>query len=327
MNNINVKHLIPNTVRSWLTILLLAPIVYLLYYCLVFGSLVKVYRGQLFGVAPYSSYSKSTLSRSLKVRVYYPRHLASFGYRWIYITIYNSGSKPVEHVKVWFSATPDERVGENISPNNVVIFPSLYGGKNYIDKSVEFAEIPAKGVVSGRLPVIAPWGQVVTGALYIDEANVAGNKDAHSSPSVLLKLDKSKWDVNVIQSWSHGLIEFGLLPPWANAFLILAILIITGLQDSREPDERVLCLKEKYLSLLRVMIRVAGSMAVVVLFVWFFLFLPFGIKTLWGLPVASLVVGTVCWFLHRKVSNRFLAVYRSNNHREIAFLEGDHGHS
>ncbi len=344
--NVDVEDLVPHTIRAWITVIVLGSVLYLLYYGVVFNSLVGVYTTELFATSPSRPYSENALSKSLEVRVDYPRHLASFGYRWIYVTIYNNDDKPAENIRVWFSANADRRAGEVVSPNNALIFPYLYHGKNYVRRSVEFDEIPPGGVVSDRLPVLAPWGEVITGTLYMEEADsktlcnppamslkfdsrnwegkvITGTlhmekANSKATPAKLLDLGSRDWDMNVIQSLAHGLIEFVLLPPWANGFLILAVLIITGLQDSRELDERILYRKEWCLSLLRVVMRDIGSVSVIVIFVWMSLFLPFGPGTLWSLPVVSVTVGTLCWFLQREVTKRFLTEYRSNNHRRMA---------
>ena len=331
--SVDVENLVPHTIRAWVTVILLAFLSYLLYYGLVFNNLVKVYKDQLFATVPCGEYSESSLSRSLNVTVYYPKHLASFGYRWLYVTMRNSSGKLIKDVKVWFSATPNREAGEDVSHNSVLIFPYLYKDKNRLSRSIQFAEIPPDGVVSGRLPVLAPLGEVVTGTLYIagevvtDTLHSARSGTAelagvYSSRSALLNLGSNEWDVDTYRSLSHGLIEFVLLPPWANGFLILAILVITGLQDSREPEEHVLSLEEWFWSLLRLAIRVVGSISAVALFVWGFLFAgPFGPTTLWGFAAASLIVGIACWFLHPKVTERFRTVYRSNNHRRIKLVE------
>jgi len=226
----NGEWLFPNTRRGWVAAIILAVMIFFLYYSFIFPHLLQFHQTVLYA-APIEVEAKAG---GPVVRIDEPESIAALGIRWVYITIRNRGTEPIRDVRVW-PAPPPKRESSLLGNEDVWILPYLFGSSTVAERSVGFEEIPAHATLSGRIPLFA--SQRITRVLWISWSDQSGSEHLSSLLDEQGHVHQSSWEANSVKSLVHTFVEYIMLPPWSNGFIILSILILCALVDRAELDE------------------------------------------------------------------------------------------
>lgn len=241
----------PNSLRGWVAALLVSILIIIFYYQFIFPPILTFYKEELYVPAsmipkeePDNTLEWDNILSKIKVRIDYPRYVAPFGYRWIYVTVQNQGDSPIQGVKLWVEIPPADDGWPR--KTDVWIFPYLFGGSSTLDRILSFEEIPPHSTVSGRIPFLASeTTDTITGTLWISWTHphpvdaITGTlwvSWTHLRPVSFSR--ELEFKLDMMRSLSHSFLEFALLPPWSNGFIIFAAFVICAIVDRNEPDKK-----------------------------------------------------------------------------------------
>lgn len=272
--SLDLRDIIPSSMRGWITFIWLTLITYAIYYLSLFGALMGLYREILYSIEDYPIEEDRVY-----VTVAIPEYVSNFYYNWIYLTIYNgSRDYTIYDAKAWFSLTR-EKPKRHPESNELWLYPYLYNNEQLRAKQiVEFPSLPPHGTVTRRIPIIAPGEGNIEGEIAISWVRDTGKEKKEFKIIRPILVER-----NYFLSLVHGTIERVMLPPWSNIFLLLLGLVIASSVDYSEPESSYLVMREKIISLLRVIIRATFSMFTVILMLLAIVIVfPFGkTKFLW----------------------------------------------
>lgn len=222
---------IPKTRTGWIAAGLLVVVAFLAYYLWMFPILLGFYESALHTTEPTieawepENCCEEELEAlgNVTVRVNSPYHIASFGRRWVYVTLWNQGENPLEDTEFWLELSPE---GDPEAIESWAL-PFLFGGSSLVQRSIHFGQIDPHAAVSGRIPVFATRDVEVTMQMRLGDCIAQALVDEDSHLEVFLKHNRKRF-------LAHSLVETILLPPWSNGFLVVAAFIVSCLA---EPDE------------------------------------------------------------------------------------------
>ncbi|HDQ05258.1 MAG TPA: hypothetical protein ENN36_00855 [Candidatus Bathyarchaeota archaeon] len=228
---------LPGSRRGWIAAATLIVLAFLFYYLHMFQVLLDFYDSALYSIQPnfhpiepvaeYSlcNFEELEFLSSLEVRIDSPHHIASFGRRWIYLTVRNNGDRSIEDVEFWLVLDKDQSI---IS----WAMPFLFEDAT-LQRSAHFARLDPGAEVSGRIPVFAArkieGGVQVRARLQNCIAQVMSDSQPFSFP---LNFSRAKF-------LAHSLVENLLLPPWSNGFIVAVVLVACHFAERREKEEGV----------------------------------------------------------------------------------------
>lgn len=220
----------PKTKQGWFAAICLIFGLFILYYVILFGVLRTFYETALYtamsgDIAPMNCEgdSEGTL-KEMAIRISMPRHMAPFGARWFFITIYNNGQQSIENVRLWVRLQSEN--GREPEQWNI---PSLFGGMNLVNKSLEIERIEPHSVASGRLPVYATF-----------DAKAEFWLSIFNECTAQVKVESPHITINLPKYLAHSLVENVLLPPWSNGVLIGIALLACSMAESEKDENRKL---------------------------------------------------------------------------------------
>jgi hypothetical protein len=217
---------IPTSLRGWACAIVLLLILFISYYLYVFPILHDFYFGQESGSPTLYSTDSSGPSPDgppkcgpLRMRVDSPRQIAPFSKRWVYLTVSNTISMPI-----------DVTASLVISPSSGWYMPFLFVGSSNIE-TLSFSPLAPYATAHGQIPLFS--SDPISPALSIHIVYIYEDQPQECSiPVAQPPL------YNPRRSLVHSFIEQILLPPWSNWFLAALGLIIPALVDSREREEK-----------------------------------------------------------------------------------------
>lgn len=220
----------PKTKQGWFAAICLIFGLFIFYYVILFGVLRTFYETALYtamagNIDPLNCEddSEGTL-KEMAVRISMPRHMAPFGTRWVFLTIYNNGQQSIENVRLWVRLQSEN--GREPERWNI---PSLFGGINLVNKSLEIEQIEPHSVASGRLPVYTTFD--AKAEIWLSIFNECIAQVRVESPQIAINLPKYL---------AHSLVENVLLPPWSNGVLVGIALLACYIAESEKDENRKL---------------------------------------------------------------------------------------
>jgi len=209
----------PRLRSSWMSAIILAIFLFLIYYLFLFQSLLNVYEKQFLPISyPHeSAINKSEALASLDIKARIPRYIYSAGTVPIYISVTNRADKPIKNLGIYL-------VYDNKNDDKIpLLLPNIYN-KDMLNSGIVFDEVAPGSTVTGRLSLIAQ-----TSVKIANVSIVAGSEYEERQPSGDIT-SLTIWNWKTLQ---RNFIETILLPPWSNGFILTLALFASYLSQSK----------------------------------------------------------------------------------------------
>lgn len=228
---------IPRSLYGWICAIMLLVFLFIGYYLYLFPELDTFYFEKPGGIPTlYSITTGGSQCEPLEIKIHSPRQVASFGKRWVYITLRNTSNSTIT-VAASLVITPELKGW---------YMPFLFGGSTSDAAAISFPSLQPYATAYGRIPLFVT-GDITSAILHIS-VSVPEAKDCSIHIEQPPKNDPRRFLV-------HSFIEQLLLPPWSNWLLAAVGLLVPALVELvLEPRNQERTLKISGKSLARMIV-------------------------------------------------------------------------
>ena len=204
---------IPKVRSGWVAALLITVIVFVLYYGLLFGGLLRLYKTQ------FDQTSFEPNQSQLYVWLYIPHYFHSSEPISAFLYVQNRGETSVTDVEVYLITSSKEPP---------LLLPNITGDSES-DNGVKIAVVEPHSVVAEEVSFIAQNKPSITGILL--------RTSVEEKPQILYSKQTVELDESEIRSLQHSFLENILLPPWSNGFILALVLFSVYLVRTKKDEE------------------------------------------------------------------------------------------
>lgn len=202
---------VPTKRYSWITALLLATILFLIYYPCLYPFLLEVYKTQFNdGTFLIRQNDEDVRLKPLTIKASVPRYVYQSERIWMYIGVENRGDQAMKVTLYLPLATLSD----------TILLPSLINDDIY-EAAVTMKIKPHSTLVS-RIPLVYQANIFKIESIWL-QADIIENGEIISLSAVERKSPRGELvpEVNPGEAMKHSFLENILLPPWSNSFLIV----------------------------------------------------------------------------------------------------------
>ena len=277
----------PRNRSGWIAAIILAILLFLFYYLVIFQGLLNIYEKQFLPVSyPHDRAINNESLALIDINARVPKYVYSAGAVPIYISVTNNNAdKTIKNLGVYL-------VSDDKFP---LLLPNLYN-KDTLSTGIVFDEIAPRSTVTGRLSFITQTTTKISNV-----SIVAGSEHEERQPSGDIT-SLTIWNWKTLQ---YSFIETILLPPWSNGFILALALFASYLSQSKgcEDDKVEPFTPECRECACNSMKRTALLLLVMVILVASFIFGVLFVLLIDGLLIWMMIKGTV--HSNNKKSNVF----------------------